>query len=192
MVGYILQIVISVGLIIGGLSGKLVFRGTNSSAALVVFGVVWLIIDIIRLIVYVNRTKSVGASGTGGANDHSAEVQKGGEFIKRIDSIENLAYPMPITLSVVQGARAGGPYMIVLNGAPVGNLETATPLKFEVTKKRNVITAVETTNNNLVPPWFFDIDNPQGDGILGMSPDYGIFTTNTVDSGIRNVPWQQA
>ncbi|MCR4828604.1 MAG: hypothetical protein K5864_03985 [Bacteroidales bacterium] len=50
MVGRIIGILISLGLIIGGLSGEFVLRGTNSSKALVVAGVIFLIWDIYKII----------------------------------------------------------------------------------------------------------------------------------------------
>lgn len=50
MVGRIIGILISLGLIIGGLSGEFVLRGTNSSIALVVAGVIFLIWDIYKII----------------------------------------------------------------------------------------------------------------------------------------------
>lgn len=50
MVGRIIGILISLGLIIGGLSGKLVLRGTDSSMALVIVGVLFLIWDIYKII----------------------------------------------------------------------------------------------------------------------------------------------
>ncbi len=46
MVGRIIGIIISIGLIIGGLSGKLVLRGTNSSTLLVVAGFLFLAYDV--------------------------------------------------------------------------------------------------------------------------------------------------
>ena len=49
MGGKIFGLVISIGLIIGGLSGQMVLRGTDSSAALVVAGIIFLILDIISL-----------------------------------------------------------------------------------------------------------------------------------------------
>lgn len=52
MGGHIFGIIVSLGLIFGGLSGKMVLRGTNSSPALVVFGVGFLIYDIYSLISY--------------------------------------------------------------------------------------------------------------------------------------------
>lgn len=50
MVGRIIGIIISIGLIWGGLSEELVLRGTNSSIALVVVGCIFLIYDIVKLI----------------------------------------------------------------------------------------------------------------------------------------------
>jgi len=52
MMWKIIQLIFSIGLIIGGLSGNFVLRGTNSSAALVAFGVLWFIFDIIQIITY--------------------------------------------------------------------------------------------------------------------------------------------
>ena len=42
----------SIFLIVGGLSGRLVFRGTNSSGLLVIIGVLYLIYDIYKIIKY--------------------------------------------------------------------------------------------------------------------------------------------
>jgi hypothetical protein len=52
MVWRIIQLLISVGLIIGGLSGELVLLGTNSSIALVIAGVIWLLNDIYQIATY--------------------------------------------------------------------------------------------------------------------------------------------
>jgi len=48
----IIQLLLSIALIIGGLSGEFVLRGTNSSGLLVVFGFVWLIYDIYAIYKY--------------------------------------------------------------------------------------------------------------------------------------------
>jgi len=52
-------LLISVGLIVGGLSGELVLRGTDSSAALVAVGALWLIFDITQIISFGKNTESV-------------------------------------------------------------------------------------------------------------------------------------
>ena len=48
-VGNIIGIIISIAIIIGGLTGGLVLRGTNSSIALVVVGILFLLYDISKL-----------------------------------------------------------------------------------------------------------------------------------------------
>ena len=53
--GMIFSLLISVGLIIAGLSGNFVLRGTNSSTALVVAGIIFLIIDIVRIAIKLNK-----------------------------------------------------------------------------------------------------------------------------------------
>lgn len=48
--GLIISIIISVTMIIGGLTGSLALRGTGSSAALVVVGVILLLVDILKIV----------------------------------------------------------------------------------------------------------------------------------------------
>ena len=50
MLGRIIGLLISTGLIIAGLSGSFVLKGTDSSLALLIAGVVFLIFDIIGII----------------------------------------------------------------------------------------------------------------------------------------------
>lgn len=50
MIGRIIGIIISLVMIIGGLSGELALRGTNSSTALVVLGFVFLAIEVFRIV----------------------------------------------------------------------------------------------------------------------------------------------
>ena len=54
----ILQLLISIGLIIGGLSGEMVLRGTDSSLALVGFGSLWLAYDIYRIVIYTKKKRN--------------------------------------------------------------------------------------------------------------------------------------
>ncbi|MCL2503674.1 MAG: hypothetical protein FWE94_03570 [Coriobacteriia bacterium] len=60
-------LIVSIGLIIGGLSGQMVLRGTNSSAALVVFGLLWLVYDIYRLYKHFNPDPEVEVAADGTA-----------------------------------------------------------------------------------------------------------------------------
>ena len=50
MIGRIIGILVSVALIIMGLSGEYVLKGTESSTALVVVGVLFLVVDIIGIV----------------------------------------------------------------------------------------------------------------------------------------------
>lgn len=50
MIGRIIGLLISVGLIVLGLSGNFVLKGTDSSIALVIVGIVFLIFDIIGIV----------------------------------------------------------------------------------------------------------------------------------------------
>lgn len=59
MIWKVIQLFISAGLVAGGLSGKLVLRGTDSSAALVAVGALWLIFDVIQLVSFSNKTDRV-------------------------------------------------------------------------------------------------------------------------------------
>lgn len=58
MIGRIIGLLISVGLIIAGLSGNFVLRGTDSSVALVIAGVVFLIFDIIGIVREKNKNNN--------------------------------------------------------------------------------------------------------------------------------------
>lgn len=51
IVGRIIGLIISLAMIIGGLSGELVLRGTDSSTALVVVGALLLVFEIVMLVV---------------------------------------------------------------------------------------------------------------------------------------------
>lgn len=57
MVWNIIGLIISIGLIIAGLSGSFVLRGTNSSTALVIAGVIFLIFDIYKIVKYTREKK---------------------------------------------------------------------------------------------------------------------------------------
>ena len=56
MVVRIIGLIISIALIIAGLSGCFVLKGTNSSLALVIAGVIFLVFDIIGMVRY-NKNK---------------------------------------------------------------------------------------------------------------------------------------
>jgi hypothetical protein len=57
MIGKIIGLLISIGLIIAGFSGEFVLRGTDSSTALIIAGVVFLIFDIVGIVRETNKDK---------------------------------------------------------------------------------------------------------------------------------------
>lgn len=77
MFGRILGIIISIGIIIAGLSGNFVLLGTESSAALVVVGVIFLVVDIVQIVRYSNQQET--------ANDNKTVVAE----IKAKDDVKN-------------------------------------------------------------------------------------------------------
>jgi len=102
----IVGLLVSIGLIIGGLSGELVLRGTNSSPALVVVGVLFLIWDIISIATHKKQeiageeinveALSDGAlpvSGTSPVNNNWH-----GDVRKQADGTPVAAFPLPPTL----------------------------------------------------------------------------------------------
>jgi hypothetical protein len=71
------NILVGIFFIIGGLSGELVLRGTNSSIALVVVGIVLVILGIVKLI---NKNENIGI-----LNDEEEETKPTIEEHKVID-----------------------------------------------------------------------------------------------------------
>jgi hypothetical protein len=57
MIGKIIGLLISIGLIIAGFSGEFVLVGTDSSTALIIAGVVFLIFDIVGIVRETNKDK---------------------------------------------------------------------------------------------------------------------------------------
>jgi hypothetical protein len=57
LIRIIFSIIISIVLIIGGLGGGLVLRGTESSEALAIAGTIWLLYAIIQLVIYIKAYK---------------------------------------------------------------------------------------------------------------------------------------
>ncbi|MDR2293441.1 MAG: hypothetical protein LBE11_08230 [Prevotellaceae bacterium] len=67
----IIQLLISIGLIIGGLSGEFVLRGTNSSALLIIFGCIWLIYDIYAIVTHKKDRSEIQQAAEENLNDES-------------------------------------------------------------------------------------------------------------------------
>lgn len=137
MGGHIFGIIVSLGLIFGGLSGKMVLRGTNSSPALVVFGVGFLIYDIYSLISY----------------------QKIKAEEKEILENSNVSLESPCNISLTRDFSPpiiGFP--IFLNGIQVGKLKNKSTLSITTNYKKNVIYSPFLPNNK----FFFEVEEGRG------------------------------
>jgi hypothetical protein len=133
MLWNILQLLISIGLIIGGLSGEMVLRGTNSSLALVAVGFLWLAYDIYRIVIYTKKKKN------------SVEYP---QLIADIQKSEILAKPCNITLSRDSNfVGALNSYEYFLNGTSIGRLKNGSSLSVTTTYKKNIISCPEFSKN---------------------------------------------
>lgn len=135
MGGHIFGIIVSLGLIFGGLSRQFVLRGTNSSTALVIFGVGFLIYDIFRLISY-QKIK--------------AEDEK---ILKKIKESFPLEIPCNISLTRDFSPPIIG-FPIFLNGIQVGKLKNKSTLSITTNYKKNVIYSPFLPNNK----FFFEVE----------------------------------
>lgn len=120
MGGHIFGIIISLGLIFGGLSGQFVLRGTNSSTALVIAGVGFLIYDIYRLFSY-QKTKA-----------------EEGEILENLKKNFPLESPCNIILTRDFSPPIVG-FPIFLNGIQVGKLKNKSTLSITTNYKKNII-----------------------------------------------------
>ncbi|MDR2530374.1 MAG: hypothetical protein LBC65_02380 [Oscillospiraceae bacterium] len=140
MAWLIIQLLITLGLIIGGLSGQLVLRGTDSSPALVVFGCLWLIYDIYQIAAYRKRKAQDAVT-----NSQIADLQ----------AQEPLPSPYVIEMTRKSGVvGAAVKYKIFLNGEPVGELRNGGTLSVETRFRKNAVTSPV-----FMKPFFFEIDS---------------------------------
>jgi hypothetical protein len=115
MVWRIIQLLISVGLILGGLSGDLVLRGTDSSGALVIFGIGWLIYDIYQLVKYKNENTGVNAE-ISAALERSRPLTESAEIVFKSEAIDKSIYRFLFSNNdFVKGIPAGESDTITTN-----------------------------------------------------------------------------
>jgi hypothetical protein len=113
----ILSMLASVAIIIGGLSGEFVLRGTDSSEMLVVFGCLWLAYDIYALATHNKKSNAGAASGSAGtalgsaasgvvgAASASAAIASGSAAAGNAGAISDNAAARPNRLSVPKESK---------------------------------------------------------------------------------------
>ena len=116
--GKILGLLISIGLIIGGLSGNLVLRGTNSSTALVVVGFCFLVWDIITLATHnKNKQKALAA-----AEEFARKSEELSVSIINEDEPKLLPATREIQVNLAANPMKRATYQLFLNGQPCGEI----------------------------------------------------------------------
>lgn len=126
--GKIFGLVVSIALIIGGLSGELVLRGTDSSGALVAVGILFLIWDIYSL-----------AKG-------SSQGKKAEELMEKADALNATPLSLPATLVIARETSSFGrtiPYKLYLNGKHnvIGEVSDGDTFTYATTNRMNIIYA---------------------------------------------------
>jgi len=141
----IFGLIVSIGLIAGGLSGDLVLRGTNSSEALVVFGVVLLIVDIIALATHNKGNKK--------KKEYEQQLAEG------VISSEPLS--APATIRVVRDSSIVGaivPYKVFLNYDFIGNIKNGKCLEIATHVSHNIITVTDNADNPFKGEFVVDLN----------------------------------
>ena len=148
----IYPLLLGIVFVIGGLSGQLVLRGTNSSLMLALLGFGMSVYGIIRLATMKSRIQK--------EKELEAHTRERNENFYRsiIDSPSDLQAPRNITMKRPGNFRASGPYDILLNDKSVGESRNGENLKFVTNKTKNVITAVDLKKpDRKIAPLFFEV-----------------------------------
>jgi Predicted membrane protein len=125
---------VSIGLIIGGASGELVLRGTESSEGLVIVGVLFLIGDIFAL---ATHNKS-------GKRKQAYEQQLAEGAITQVELAE------PATIRVVRDSSIVGaivPYKVYLNHEFIGKISNGKSIDIVTSVSHNIITVFDNADN---------------------------------------------
>ena len=113
----ILQLLVSIGLIIGGLSGEYVLRGTESSTALVVAGFAWLAWDIYSIATHGRKKRKAEEAAAEQAKKSEAFVAG---LLSEADS-QRLPEARQVDVSFGAGSLMNrSQYQLTLNGQPCG------------------------------------------------------------------------
>jgi hypothetical protein len=139
MIGKIIQLILSIGVIITGIS-LLVNNSDNWwwGGSVLIAGLGWLLQNITSM-----RSSSKATT----------------TFISNLRYIEDLPVSKSVTISTGIFLGLGGKE-VKLNGAAIGNVNNNKPLTFSVTKKKNVLT-LEGGGTR-----FFEINNTAGEGSI--------------------------
>lgn len=172
--GKILGLLVSIGLIIGGLSGEMVLRGTDSSGALVAVGFLFLIYDIYLLATH-NKVKE----------QQEAEVDERMKEIFRQEAIrlqttERLPSASKIVITRPKLLRNGSIHNnrrinVYLNGKDVGSLVAGESLQMLTDVAENNL----MTSDSQKPPMLYRAQ-PGGEEHFAINGQTGTFEISYV------------
>ena len=144
--------------ILGGSSGRFVLRGTNSTSALIIAGVVMIIIGIIQM-------------ATKGSKKPAVEPTKVQTDTLLAEIKNSVPLAEPVTITLLREPNEKGfysfDYDIILNGDSVGKLKNGESISFTTTYKKNLITSTdfsevfifETGEDKIINLKFEQVDN---------------------------------
>jgi len=139
MTGKILGLLISIFLIVGGLSGTLVLRFTNSSAALVVVGFVFLAVNIFSIATHGRnkRKREEAATALAAVNKEFYDTMKADKNPQR------LSHPRSIDLYLLTRLTNKSAYPVYLNGKSQGEISPKNrPLSLTTNRVKNALVVV--------------------------------------------------
>ena len=151
----ILGLFISIGLIIGGLSGQLVLRGTDSSVALVVAGSLWLLWDLYRLATH-NSDAEAKAFAEKAFADACARFAA-----SIIRATESLPAERSIEIKLTNASLfSNTQYQLHLNGESAGTLSTdCKQITLTTQRVRNTLHTVNKEGTTCY--LFFEVTAPE-------------------------------
>lgn len=152
-------ILISLGLIFGGLSGRMVLRGTNSSPALVVAGIVFLILDIVTMVKKKSNREKAEAEGY----QRSSRIYELEKAVKADGRAIEMPVPVRILCDKHLAALDFGPR---LNGSAMTRDVKAKEYSGSTGQVRNII-SFSTLDLTVV----FDADPYAGEVVLDLFRD---------------------
>ena len=145
----IIGLIISIGLILGGLSGELVLRGTESSTALIVVGVLFLIWDLYALATH-NRNEQEIKTFSKLCETFAAKIETDTTTLSAERKIEIKLYPENLFKSEF--------YKLYLNGERVGMIDSEDKkFTLRTQRVRNVLCAV--SENEIKTYFFFEVES---------------------------------
>ncbi|MDR0840270.1 MAG: zinc ribbon domain-containing protein [Christensenellaceae bacterium] len=103
LAGKILSLLVSAGLVIGGLSGRFVLRGTNSSGLLVAFGLLWLAYDIFSIVMHYKKGGEAVPNAATSTGTAGLALPDGSKAFVIAAALMAVSVAVPLLLNIAAG-----------------------------------------------------------------------------------------